>query len=178
MRAHKVLDYVLRKPEPRDIPVLYKQKNDPEIASLLGGFSSGYTEADLAEWIEFHRQRRDEVLWVIAGLHDDTCIGHVGLYQIDFRVRSAEFAIMLGDSSTWGKGLGTACARFAVEYGFRQLNLNRIHLNVLSSNLRAVSLYERIGFQREGTLRQAQYKDGQYLDVIVMGLLRSEYVPA
>lgn len=175
---HRVAGYVLRKPEPRDIPALYDQKNDGAIARLLGGFSVGYSEADLAQWVEFHRTRKDEALWVIADHGTDACVGHAGLYEIDYRIRAAEFAIMLGDQATWGKGLGTACTRFAVEYGFRQLNLNRVHLSVLASNDRAVRLYERIGFQREGLLRQAQYKDGEYLDVIVMGLLRSEYVPA
>lgn len=175
---HTIEGCVLRRPEPRDVPVLYQQKNDPAVAPFLGGFSTGYSEADLADWLDLHRKRRDEVLWVIARADNDVCLGHVGLYQIDYRIRSAEFAIMLGDRSTWGKGLGTACTRFAVDYGFGQLNLNRIHLSVLSSNERAVALYERIGFQREGALRQAQYKGGQYLDLIVMSLLRSEYEPA
>lgn len=175
---HTVAGHVLRKPEPEDIRALYEQKNDGAIARLLGGFSTGYSEADLVQWLEFHRTRQDEVLWVIADQGTEVCVGHVGLYEIDYRIRDAEFAIMIGKPATWGRGLGTACTRFAVEYGFQQLNLNRIHLSVLASNERALRLYEKIGFQREGVLRQAQYKDGEYLDVIVMGLLRGEYVPA
>jgi RimJ/RimL family protein N-acetyltransferase len=114
------------------------------------------------------------VLFVIAS-GDDRCLGHVGLYRIDHRVRSAEFAILIGDKGSWGKGLGRRCTTFMVEYGFDQLNLNRIYLEVLATNSRAVELYKKIGFVEEGRLRCGQFKEGRYVDVLVMGLLRDEY---
>lgn len=172
---HLVEGHLLRKPEPRDVEALYQQKNDPEVASLLGGFTTGYSREDLSRWVEYHRTRAGEALWVIAKADTDRAVGHVGLYEIDHRIRTAEFAIMLGDKSAWGKGLGRACTEFAVRYGFEQLNLNRVSLQVLATNTRARGLYESIGFVVEGTLRQAQFKDGAYVDVILMSILRSEH---
>ena len=166
---------VLRRPEPKDIDALYEQKNDPEVAALLGGFSMGYAQEDIRRWIEAHRTRTDEVLWVIAGGDDDRCLGHVGLYRIDHRIRAAEFAIMLGDRSVWGHGIGRLCTSFATQYGFLELNLNRISLQVLATNERAVRLYGSMGFREEGRLRQAQFKGGEYIDVIQMSMLRAEY---
>jgi ribosomal-protein-alanine N-acetyltransferase len=172
---YQVDGIILRRPEPADLDALYAQKNDPEIAGLLGGFTTGYSRQDLKEWLEYHRQRQDEVLWAIVRPEDNACIGHVGLYQIDNRVRAAELAILIGDSTAWGKGVGRNCTKFVVEYGFCELNLNRIHLSVLSTNERAIRLYRGLGFREEGRLRQAQYKRGQYLDVLLMALLREEY---
>ncbi len=172
---HRLDDVVLRRPEPKDEEALYQQKNDPDIARLLGGFSKGYSRADISEWIERHRKLGDEVIWVIADAADDRCLGHVGLYRIDGRVRSAEFAVMIGDKAAWGRGLGKKVTRFALWYGFEMLNLNRIELNFLATNGRARRLYEGLGFRPEGTLRQAQYKDGQYADVVLMSILRGEY---
>lgn len=168
-------DVLLRRPDPCDLEALYHQKNDPEIASMLGGFTTGYSRQDINDWLNYHRQLKDEVIWAIVRAADTVCIGHVGLYEIDSRIRAAEFAILLGDRTVWGKGIGTTCTRFAINYGFGELNLNRIHLSVLASNDRAVKLYERLGFKMEGRLRQAQYKNGQYLDVLLMALLREEY---
>jgi RimJ/RimL family protein N-acetyltransferase len=165
---------VLRKPEPKDVDSLYVAKNNPEIGSMLGGFTAGYSHADLGSWVEFHRSAKDEAFFVIADAND-VAVGHVALYKIDLRAGHAEFGIMLGDKSTWGKGLGTACTRFMVEYGFDQLNLRRIYLELLEDNPRAQRLYEKLGFVLEGRLRQHQYKGGKYLDVLVMGLLRDEY---
>jgi RimJ/RimL family protein N-acetyltransferase len=165
----------LRKLEPRDIEALYTFKNDPEVATLLGGFSTGYAERDLAEWLEYHRKRADEVLWTIASADTDECLGHVGLYRIDHRVRSAEFAIMLGHKPSWGQGLGKRVSAFVIDYGFDWLNLNRLELEVLASNKRAIALYEALGFRREGVKRQAQFKAGGYVDVILMAVLREEW---
>ncbi len=171
---HEVAGFRLRKLEPSDIDALYVVKNDPEIASMLGGFSTGYSRTDLEGWVEFHRVAKDEALFVIADTKD-RAIGHVGFYKIDHRIRSAEFAIVIGDRSTWGKGLGRACTRFAIEYGFDELNLRRIYLEVLVTNERAVKLYRSLGFVEEGRLRQAQWQQGKYVDVLVMGLLIEEY---
>lgn len=168
-------EYNLRCIELKDLPALYQYKNDPEIAALLGGFSFGYSMKDLQDWFEFHRQRKDEVVWSIVKGNNDVCLGHVALYKIDYRVRMAEFAILIGDKSAWGKGVGMACTKFVLEYGFRELNLNRIYLEVLSTNERAIKLYSSIGFKEEGRLRQSQYKGDHYIDVLIMGILRDEH---
>lgn len=171
---HEIAGYRLRKPERSDVDALYIIKNDPEIASMLTGFSTGYSKSDLEGWVEFHRSAKDEALFVIADAND-RAIGHVGLYQIDHRVRSAAFGILIGDRSAWGKGLGRACTRFAIEYGFDELNLRRIQLEVLATNDRAVKLYRSLGFVEEGRLRQAQWKGGEYIDITLMALFVGEY---
>lgn len=168
-------NYILRLPEQTDIEELYRQKNDPEISNMLVGFTMRYSRADISEWIEFHRKCASEIVWVVAEADTDRCVGHVGIYEIDNRVGSGEFGIMLGDRTVWGKGLGRACVEFAACYAFDELNLNRLSLTVLSTNERAMKLYRSVGFIDEGRMRQAQYKSGQYVDVLMMGLLKSEY---
>ena len=167
-------EFTLRRPEPRDAENLYKYQNDWEVTQLLGGFSKNRSMQDIYEWIEFHRTRTDEIVWVIAAKSDDTCLGHVGLYQIDHRVRSAEFAISIGNKDWWGKGLGGQIAQLVIRYGFRQLNLHRIHITVLATNLRSIRMCEKVGFKTEGCIRHGQFRDGQYVDVLIMGLLEEE----
>lgn len=171
-----VLDRVtLRRPEPRDVEQLYVYRNDWDVICTLGGFSRGYAMKDLTDWVEYHRTRGDEIIWTIADLENDRCLGHVGLYKIDHRVRSAEFAILIGDKSRWGQGLGREITSAVLKFGFEQLNLNRIELTVLENNAAALALYRRLGFVQEGVQRQAQFRDGQYLNVVQMGLLHQEY---
>jgi RimJ/RimL family protein N-acetyltransferase len=172
---YKVLDCLLRRPEPEDLHALYEFKNNPDTAADLAGFTTGYSMTDLREWLEEHRHRRDEMMWVITGGEPKTCIGHVGLYRIDHRARNAEFGILIGDSTFRNKGLGEGCTRFTVRYGFEELNLVRIYLSVLATNAPALRLYERVGFRTEGRLRSAQYKLGAYVDVVLMAILRDEY---
>src|SRR6185312_12695746 len=103
---HELGAFLLRKPEPNDVEALYQWKNDAEIANMLVGFTTGYTRADLAKWVDFHRSAADEAFFMIARKSDDRAIGHVALYQINHRNGTGDFAILIGDRTTWSKGLG------------------------------------------------------------------------
>jgi len=166
---------VLRPFEPHDIEHLYSFRNDWQVKQYLGGFSSGYSRPNLKEWIRFHQNRDDEVLWAIATKKGDRCIGHVGLYKIDSRVRKGEFAIIIGDVNWWGKGVGRSATVAMLDWGFHQLNLHKISLSVLASNKKAIRLYQHLGFRREGTLRDEQFRDRAYHDVVLMSLLDREW---
>jgi ribosomal-protein-alanine N-acetyltransferase len=168
-------DVVLRALETKDVDYLYAYRNDWEVVRHLGGFSAGYSRANLQEWIKVHSNRADEVLWTIADALTDQCIGHVGLYQIDSRVRKGQFAIMIGDRSHWGKGVGTRVTQTVVSWAFAQLNLHKVSLHVLSNNDRAVRIYELLGFRPEGILRDEQFRDGQFLDLIIMAVFEDEW---
>lgn len=166
--------YRLRKPELTDIDALHRFKNDPSVAALLTGTSTGWSRPDLQRWVEAHCTASDEALWVIAD-SEDRAIGHVGLYKIHLVHRSAEFAIVL-DRSTWGKGIGVRATRAMVDYGFDELNLERIELQVLADNERAIAVYRKFGFREEGLLRRAVFKGGRFHDVLVMAVLSDERV--
>jgi RimJ/RimL family protein N-acetyltransferase len=165
---------LLRKLEPEDAPNLYRYRNDPDVTRCLGGFSSGYSLQGIKEWIERRGDNSGDLVWAIADPESNTCLGHAGLYQVDHRVRSSEFGILIGDSSRWGKGIGREVTSAILIYGFDELNMNRMDLSVLASTARAIRLYQSLGFVEEGVKREAQYRAGQYLDVVLMSILRSE----
>src|SRR2546427_590878 len=54
------------------------------------------------------------------------------------------------------------------------LGLNKISLDVLEYNTRALRTYERLGFQREGVHREDIYKDGRFVNVMRMSILARE----
>jgi RimJ/RimL family protein N-acetyltransferase len=131
----------------------------------------------IEEWIDRRAKHSDDLVWAIADRETNACLGHVGFYRIDHRVRACEFAILIGDVPQWGNGMGREISSAVLAYGFNELNMNRIELSVLASNTRALRLYEGLGFAREGLKRQAQYRNGEYLDVVMMALLKAERVP-
>ena len=68
------------------------------------------------------------------------------------------------------------CTAWALTYGFDELHLHRIQLEVLATNDRAIRVYERLGFLHEGRKRHAQFKAGRYVDVLVMAVLEDEWL--
>lgn len=106
---------------------------------------------------------------------DDTPIGNFTLKDHDWRNRSAVVGISIGESEHWGQGYGTEAMQIGLRYGFWELNLHRIELEVLRTNERAIHSYEKVGFQREAIRRQALFRGGAYQDFVVMGILRKEW---
>jgi RimJ/RimL family protein N-acetyltransferase len=95
--------------------------------------------------------------------------------QIDRDNGTAGVGIAIGDKPLWGKGLGTDAMNALVDFGFGELRLERIWLDVYDFNKRAQRSYEKAGFKVEGVQRHAHYSRGTYQDVVLMSMLRDEW---
>ncbi|HEX2979803.1 MAG TPA: GNAT family protein [Anaerolineaceae bacterium] len=170
-------DLRLRAPERSDLPRFVAWMNDPEVnAGLLAVLPMSQAEEEA--WFEnMLKSVPAQHPLVIEALHADvwTPIGNCGFHDIDWRCRSAEIGIWIGEKSFWNHGYGTQVMRMLLRHGFETLNLNRIMLCVFENNPRAIRCYEKVGFVHEGRLRQGMYKNGTYLDVLFMSILREEY---
>ena len=167
----------LRAVENSDLPQFVGWLNDPEVIQNLAIYAP-LSMADEESWFEGMRARpADERPLVIeAQLEADwVMIGTCGFHNIDWRSRSAEVGIFIGDKSCWDRGYGTRIMKLLVQYGFETLNLNRIMLDVYETNPRAIRAYQKAGFVHEGRKRQANYQNGEYHDVLIMSVLHQEW---
>lgn len=167
----------LRAPERNDIPMFVRWFNDPEvIAGLL--IAQPMSQADEERWFDrmLERSTEEHPLTIEVRLGDEwKAIGNTSFHNVDWRCRSAEIGIVIGEKEYWNKGYGTEAMRLMLHHGFSTLNLNRIMLDVYASNPRAIRSYEKCGFVHEGRKRQAMYKDGVYTDILIMSVLRGEW---
>ena len=166
----------LRAHERVDLPDYVRWLNDRDVTRTLL-LHRPMSMAEEERWFESLAERTDSVGFSIDALDGDEWV-HVGttsLEATDWRNRLAEFGIFIGEKKYWDRGHGTEATRLVVTYGFDELNLHRIGLQVYDFNKRAAEIYERIGFKKEGVLREAMFREGSYHDVQVMGLLREEY---
>lgn len=175
MKANKKI--YLRALEPEDHLISTVWRNDIEVTKSLGGnyyFVSLEREKKWIEDVIRDDQKHTRLAICISG--SKKYIGNVNLTNINWINRNAEFSILIGDKNEWGKGYGYAASIQMLEYGFKQLNLQRIYLSLLSNNLVAKKLYTKIGFKKEGILRNTIFKDNAYQDVIIMAILKEEYL--
>ena len=101
-------------------------------------------------------------------------IGIVRTDEIDYINRSIRVG---GDilPEYQGQGYGTLMIELLKKYCFDFLNMHRIWLLVLVTNVPAIELYFKAGFVQEGVQLKAIYRDGRYIDYIMMSLLTGEY---
>lgn len=108
---------------------------------------------------------------------DGAAVGGTTLFGFDPFVGHAEMGIALVPEAR-GRGIGTAAIAQLVEFGFVRRNLRRIHLQAVESNAGAIRAYEKVGFVIEGRRREHAWVRGRYEDIVLMGLLRSEFPSA
>ena len=116
-----------------------------------------------------------DIEFAICDKKTEAPVGIAGLHDIDWFSRQAEFRIMIGDKSIWGKGYGTETAKLLLAYAFEKLNLNRVSLGVNAEDKRAIKCYEKAGFVHEGISREVVFRNNRYYDAVRMGILRREY---
>jgi len=142
--------------------------DDPGIRDQL---TIPFLEQDLreADWVAALCQDRGAVHFAIVLCQDERHIGNCGLHGIDAGRHEAQFGILIGDRTLWGKGYGTEAARLTLAYGFGELHLGRICLRVAVGNERARRVYEKAGFLPEDSqgLPRTSSQEGRTLGMVL-----------
>lgn len=172
-----------RHAEPADVPCFVSWINDPEVRHGIALYLP-FSLQEEQHWLEDNSKRPPEerVLCIEArqtgtksGPESWKLIGSSAFFDIEWRNRSSEFGIMIGEKDYWNRGYGTEAVRLLLRHGFETLNLNRVFLRVFEDNPRAIRAYEKCGFVHEGRQRQAEWRENHYIDVLVMSILREEW---
>ncbi len=169
----------LRGNERSDLPKFVEWLNDPEVRCYLS-MAMPISQAAEEHWFEDMLKRPPEEHSLGIEIKDGDgwrLIGNCALFDINWRTRSAEVGLFIGEKTCWNKGYGTEVMRLLLRHGFGTLNLNRIFLRVDAENLGGIRAYEKAGFVHEARLRQADFRAGKYFDDLIMSVLRSEWNP-
>ena len=134
------------------------------------------TLADEEQWFEHALEESDLFGFAVRTLENNQLIGNVALMRINWQSRASEVGISIADPAFRNSGYGTDTMRVILRFGFMEVNLNRIWLRVFSHNPRAIRSYEKVGFQHEGAIRASMARDHQYFDILIMSILRREWV--
>lgn len=127
------------------------------------------------KWLEETEEDKDSYIFAIRLNQGNDLVGYLELDGILWNQRNCWMGIGLGQRENWGKGFGREAMELALKFAFHELNLHRVQLSVFSYNQRATTLYQKLGFTREGVFREFLERDGQRFDMILFGLLRSEW---
>jgi RimJ/RimL family protein N-acetyltransferase len=162
----------LRAFEPADASTLNPLFIDPDVLAGVGSVRFGQPVAGFRQFLEAGASA-ETAFFAIETLADRTPIGGCGLTDVEPPSRRASFGIWIG-KPYWGRGYGTDATRTICRFGFRQMNLHRIELNVFAWNAGAIRAYEKAGFVLEGTRREDTFAGGQHVDALLMGILEDE----
>ena len=150
--------------------------NDAAVCRYNSHHVFPYNRKKALDFIENALLGKDAIVLAVCRNEDGMHIGNASLQKIDLVSRSADFAILLGDTNSWGRGIGKEAGTLLLRHGFLELNLHRISCGTSAENTGMQKLALSLGMKQEGTRRDALYKHGRYIDILEYGILAEEFI--
>lgn len=166
----------LRRPHIKDSSAMIQLAGDYEVARSTLNIPYPYTPEDASRYIDHVASLWEEgnrFSFSIVLKESDSFIGNIGLSK-DERHNCGEIGYWLG-KAYWGDGYMTEALKCMLQFGFEEMNLNRIKASYFSDNPASGRVMEKAGMSYEGTQRQAIRKWDSYKDLTLMAILRDEY---
>ena len=113
--------------------------------------------------------------FMIRAKEDDRLIGKAVIQWVEWTNGNAWVHLGIGSADDQRKGYGSQALSMLVRFAFAELNLFRLSARIPEYNDAAIALFSKFGFVEEVRRRQALDRDGRRWDLIVLGLLNSEW---
>lgn len=157
------MDFTLRPWALSDLNSLVRFANNPNIAmNMTDQFTHPYTAINGMAFIDFATREIPVRLFAIEV--EGEAAGGIGLHpQNDIQRKNAEIGYWLAEPY-WGKGIMTRAIAEMVDYGFANLDIERIFARPFGTNKGSQRVLEKAGFVFEAKFEKTFFKHGEYID--------------
>ncbi len=149
---------------------------DYDVASTTLRIPHPYEDGIAEQWIETHATayaKGNSATFAIELKSTREFVGGIAL--VIFRgANRGELGYWVG-KPYWGQGICTEATRAVLGYAFNELKLNRVSAEHMTRNPGSGRVMQKVGMKYEGTLRQNLKKWDRYEDMVVYGILSSEF---
>lgn len=171
----------LRRPPDRgwEHEILVGWRNDPANKPFFISEEPISLDSHLAWW-DGVKQDHHQRFYLIETLNEveggPVLIGTISLFDIDWLHRTANYGRLLIIPGYRTRGFATEAEVLLLSYAFNVLNLHKVWSEIFAYNEAALKLHEKTGFLVEGVLRQQIFKAGKYVDLVLIGLLKEDFM--
>lgn len=155
----------------RMLPEITRYMNtDPKLT--LEGQKSWYTRIKEEEQKSL-KEGRKGFYWMIEV--DNIPAGFASLVDIDYDAKKLQTGAYVAEKSKRSLRLAIDLQWNLYRYAFDVLGMNKVCEEVFAENEAVNRILDICGSKREGLLRSHIYKNGRYYDMVVRGILKSEW---
>ena len=145
----------------------------------------------LKEWMTFvdRMQNLDSITNFITGciarnesgseygfvvFENNNPVGRNTIHKIDQTNQSGEIGYWLIPSAQ-SKGIISQSTAELLNFGFNNLELNRLEIRCGTGNVKSQKIPEKLGFYKEGIMREGERLNGGFHDLFIYSLLRKDF---
>jgi len=149
--------------------------NNPNIwKTMRDGFPHPYAKEDAIKFINFSHDVKTNTIFAIE--YNGELVGATGLHgQADINRFSMELGYWIGEPF-WGKGIATKTVALITDFGFKNLDINRIFAGTIEGNLASSNVLKKNNFQFEGISRKSAFKNKEFKDEYHFALIKTDYL--
>ena len=119
------------------------------------------------------KEGRKGFYWIIEV--DDMPVGFASLVDIDYGAKKLQTGAYVAEKAKRSLRLAIDMQWNLYRYAFDVLGMNKVCEEVFAENKAVNRILDICGSKREGLLRSHIYKNGKYYDMVVRGILKSEW---
>ncbi|WP_077214338.1 GNAT family N-acetyltransferase [Bacillus dakarensis] len=168
--------FYLRKIELTDAKSIFNYFSKNEVTKFydLETFSSEQEAIELIHSLLYRYKAKKQIRWGIQPKDRLGIIGSCGFHALELEHFKAEIGYEL-HPDYWNKGIMTEVIQRVVEYGFTNLELNRVEAFYEPLNHGSQKVLEKNGFKIEGILKKRFLEKGKFVDAAIAAVLREEF---
>lgn len=165
---------------------LYQEEDAKELFGLVDSNRSYFGE--WLPWLAYNTKIEDTRKFILEcktnykngvslnlGIqYHDKIVGSVSFNTINLTHRNAEIGYMLSEDYI-GKGIITKSCRTLINYGFDELELNRVTIKSATENIKSRAIAEKLGFKLEGIIEQNEWLYNHFVDHAHYGMLKENW---
>jgi len=163
--------------ERTDLKKLMEWRNDPYFRKHFREYRE-LNSSMQEKWYE-NKVLKDPstMMFSIRRLRDNKLLGCCGFVYIHWAYRHADISLYIGDRRSYidDKGYAEDACRIMLDYGFGDLNLNKVWTEIYEFDIKKRKLYSKIGFKLDGILRQNTFHNGRFWDSHMISILKNEW---
>lgn len=129
-------------------------------------------------WFNKTSSNPNDFMFMVVDLKTNEPIGAAGLLYTNWIIRSSDFSFYIGRDNLYidNEGFALDAAKTLIEYGFNNLNLNKIWMELYEFDNSKINFFiDNFHFQQDGILRQNCFEDGKYWNSYVISLLKEDF---
>ncbi|CDO03872.1 ribosomal N-acetyltransferase YdaF [Oceanobacillus picturae] len=167
---------ILRQIRKTDARSMLKYLSDKDVMEHYGllPFQTEEEALDEIAWYDSIFAEKTGIRWGITIKGVDEVIGSFGFLNYVAQHSRSQIGYEL-DKQYWGKGIASEAIEAILEYGFGEMNLQRIEALIEPPNVASCKLVERKAFIKEGLLRSYEFNGKKFDDLYMYSLLKSDY---
>ncbi|GEN72124.1 GNAT family N-acetyltransferase [Chryseobacterium lathyri] len=164
---------ILSQLKEEDLPFVTEYLQDKIFSDVTSNIPYPYTGEHARFWMKMSWESFENNTGYTFAVRnkEGQILGAIGLHDRDDD--KAELGYWMG-KPFWNKGYITEAATALIDFGFNELQINKIYATYFLDNPASGRIMEKIGMEKEALLKQHLKKDGKYIDVMMYSILKNK----